>query len=60
MPVLLTQAQVCELAQVSRWTVYREVKDGHLPEVSVRGRPRYDERDVQRWVAEMRQRRGEG
>lgn len=60
MTELLTQAQVCELAKVSRWTVRREVRDGHLAQVLVRGRPRYSQRDVERWVAHMRQRRDGG
>jgi len=57
MTLLMTQQQVCELAKVSRWTIRREVRDGHLAQVMVRGRPRYDERDVQRWLTHLGRRR---
>ena len=47
MPLLLTQAQVAKMLSVSRVTIFRMVRDGELPVVTVRGLKRYRRTDVE-------------
>jgi excisionase family DNA binding protein len=47
---LLSPAEVAELANVSRKTIYREVERGALPVRHVGRQLRIDPRDFRRWL----------
>jgi len=47
LPLLLSQRQTAELMGVSRHSIRRLVKDGHLRPVKILGSPRYHREDVE-------------
>ena len=51
---LLTAQQVAELLQVPATWVYRAAREGDLPSVACGRYVRFDEADVDRWIAERK------
>jgi excisionase family DNA binding protein len=46
LPLLMTQAEVARMLNVSRFAIHRMVKDGELHAVSIRGAMRYRREEV--------------
>lgn len=51
---LMTADEVAERLQVPRSWVYRAAREGDLPSVRCGRYRRFDERDVDRWIAEQK------
>jgi putative molybdopterin biosynthesis protein len=52
---LLTQADLADILRVSRWTVYRLVREGHIPVVRVGERLRFRAQDVEAYMDRNRE-----
>lgn len=49
-PPLLTVTQTAVRLSVSRWTVYRLIRDGKLHGIRVRGGRRFRESEIERYL----------
>ena len=48
---LMTLKEICDYLKVTRYTVYRLIKDGQLPAIRVGGQWRFRPDQVQRYLA---------